>query len=607
VAKKSESVKKNVYLFQPQYAVEFREETTYWLPYSVGCLWSYASQFDDIKNNFELKDIIFRREPPDQLIERMEEPALAGFSCYVWNEKYCLTMAKKIKQRWPNCIIEFGGAQSSGKLLKYEFIDSIIISEGEENFVDVLRQIQAGLPPAQIYPKRRLQNLNIPSPYSTGVFDKILLENPNALWSMTFETNRGCPYACTFCDWGGVTYSKVKRFNLEKVKEDLEWCIGKPISYLICADANFGIFKEQDVEIAKIIRQVASQSRIDSVNLQYAKNSTDVVFTIAKIIGSLSRGITVSVQSMNENTLEAIKRKNLDVNNIRHLMDLSEQYNVLTYTEVILGLPLETLDSWKQGFADILEMGQHSSIDMWFAQLLENSELAQPAARMQYGIKSIIAKDYMPLYNANDWREIEEEIELVNQTNTLTTEEMVECYMYGWMVIHFHIGGYSQWYARYCRHRKNISYRKFYDQMFSYLQEENFFLEHYIKLRNVVDHYLHTGQMLKFDNFSKGGHGIHALSYEFMFKNKLQAYALAKRVTESFCQPESGIVDIQNNFIFDPEQQYPISVDLDFNISDWADSKLSYKIFPKMNLNKKFDFYQYRRQGLIKNKITKQL
>jgi hypothetical protein len=288
-------------------------------------------------------------------------------------------------------------------------------------------------------------------------------------------------------------------------------------------------------------------------------------------------------------------------------MDLSEQYNVLTYTEVILGLPLETLDSWKQGFADILEMGQHSSIDMWFAQLLENSELAQPAARMQYGIKSIIAKDYMPLYNANDWREIEEEIELVNQTNTLTTEEMVECYMYGWMVIHFHIGGYSQWYARYCRHRKNISYRKFYDQMFSYLQEENFFLEHYIKLRNVVDHYLHTGQMLKFDNFSKGGHGIHALSYEFMFKNKLQAYALAKRVTESFCQPESGIVDIQNNFIFDPEQQYPISVDLDFNISDWADSKLSYKIFPKMNLNKKFDFYQYRRQGLIKNKITKQL
>ena len=597
--------KKNIYLFQPQYAVEFRKENTYWLPYSVGCLWSYVSQFEDIRENFELKDLIFRREPPDQLIERMEEPAMVGFSCYVWNEQYCLIMAKKIKQRWPKCVIMFGGAQSSGKMIRYDFIDSIIMAEGEENFLDALRGILAGKPPDQFYQKRRLQELDIPSPYTTGVFDKILAEHPDALWSMTFETNRGCPYACTFCDWGGVTYSKVKKFDMEKVKADLEWCIGKPISYLICADANFGIFKERDVEIAKIIRRVADQSRIDSVNLQYAKNSTDVVFTIAKIIGDLSRGITVSVQSMSDETLEAIKRKNLDVNNIRHLMDLSEKYDVSTYTEVILGLPLETLESWKQGFADILEMGQHNSIDMWFAQLLENSELAQPESRRLYGIKSIVAKDYMPLYNPNDWREIEEEIELVNQTKTLSTQDMVECYMYGWMVLHFHISGYSQLYARYCRHRKNISYRDFYDRLFEKLQQTNFFLDHFTKLRGVVDHYLHTGQMLKFDNFTKGGHGIHALSYGFIYENKKQAYALAQEVAESFCEIETGLIDVQTNYIYDPGQKFPITVNLSFDLLTWQDEPCYYTINPKATIDGEFDFYRYRRQGLIKNKITK--
>ena len=597
--------KKNIYLFQPQYAVEFRKENTYWLPYSIGCLWSYVSQFEDIRENFELKDLIFRREPPDQLIERMEEPAMVGFSCYVWNEQYCLIMAKKIKQRWPKCVIMFGGAQSSGKMIRYDFIDSIIMAEGEENFLDALRGILAGEPPDQFYQKRRLQELDIPSPYTTGVFDKILAEHPDALWSMTFETNRGCPYACTFCDWGGVTYSKVKKFDMEKVKADLEWCIGKPISYLICADANFGIFKERDVEIAKIIRRVADQSRIDSVNLQYAKNSTDVVFTIAKIIGDLSRGITVSVQSMSDETLEAIKRKNLDVNNIRHLMDLSEKYDVSTYTEVILGLPLETLESWKQGFADILEMGQHNSIDMWFAQLLENSELAQPESRRLYGIKSIVAKDYMPLYNPNDWREIEEEIELVNQTKTLSTQDMVECYMYGWMVLHFHISGYSQLYARYCRHRKNISYRDFYDRLFEKLQQTNFFLDHFTKLRGVVDHYLHTGQMLKFDNFTKGGHGIHALSYGFIYENKKQAYALAQEVAESFCEIETGLIDVQTNYIYDPGQKFPITVNFSFDLLTWQDEPCSYTINPKATIDGEFDFYRYRRQGLIKNKITK--
>jgi hypothetical protein len=340
--------------------------------------------------------------------------------------------------------------------------------------------------------------------------------------------------------------------------------------------------------------------------LQYAKNSTDVVFTIAKIIGDLGRGVTVSVQSMNDMSLEAIKRKNLDINNIRHLMRLSEEYSVPTYTEVILGLPLETPESWRQGLADILEMGQHSSIDMWFTQLLENSELAQPMSRMQYGIKSIIAKDYMPQYNPNDFREIEEEIELVNETNTMSTAQMVECYMYGWMFIHFHISGYSQFYSRYCRHRKNISYRQFYDRVFEKLHEETFFHDHFVELQKVVDHYLRTGQMKKFENHTRGGHGIHALSYGFMYENRNEAYALARQVAESFCELEPGLDTVQQNFIFDPEQQYPVQAELDFDLSTWTNTTTCYTINPKMYLNKEFDFYQYRRQGLIKNKITKQ-
>jgi hypothetical protein len=100
---------KNVYLFQPQYAVEFRNEDTYWLPYSVGCIWSYAAKFDDIKNNFNLAGLIFRREPPQLLLEKLDNPVVCGFSCYVWNEKYCLGMARKIKEKWPEVPIVFGG------------------------------------------------------------------------------------------------------------------------------------------------------------------------------------------------------------------------------------------------------------------------------------------------------------------------------------------------------------------------------------------------------------------------------------------------------------------------------------------------------------------
>ena len=89
-------MKKNVYLFQPQYAVEFKEENTYWIPYSAGCVWSYVSQYADISDGFDLRDIIFRRENPDDVIARIDNPAVCGFSCYIWNQQYCLLLANRM-------------------------------------------------------------------------------------------------------------------------------------------------------------------------------------------------------------------------------------------------------------------------------------------------------------------------------------------------------------------------------------------------------------------------------------------------------------------------------------------------------------------------------
>jgi putative methyltransferase len=595
-------MKRNLYLWQPQYAVEHRKETTYWIPYSAGCLWSYASQFKHITDNWHLAELIFRREPPDEVLARIQDPVLCGFSCYIWNEKYCLSLAQMIKQRWPECKIVFGGAQASGKMINHNFIDSIIMAEGEENFTEVLIDIQENREVQKFYSKQRLENLDIPSPYTTQIFDDIIKKHPGALWSATFETNRGCPYSCTFCDWGGLTYTKVKKFDIERVRMDLEWCVDKPVNYLVCADANFGIFKERDVEIAKMIRSVADRSRIDSVNINYAKNSTDVVFTIAKILGDLSRGITVSVQSQNDQTLDAIKRKNLDLNNIKHIMDLSQQYDIGTYSELILALPLETLETWKQGLCNMLEMGQHNSIDIWFAQLLDASELAQPESRRKYGIKSIMAKDYMPILNPNDYKEIEEEIELICQTNTLSTEQLVECYMYGWMIMQLHIGGYSQIYAKYCRFRHDVSYRQFYDCMFDRLQQENFFQKHFQQLQHIVSRYLHTGEMQKLDGF-KGGHSIHAVSYGFVYGNKEQAYALSLEIARTFAEVETDLVSIQSNFLFDPLQSYPIDISLPYSITSWQETETHYRIKPRAVIEKDFDFYRSRRQGLIKNHI----
>jgi len=578
--------KLNVYLFQPQYAVEIRKENTYWLPYSAGCIWSYASTIPEISEKYTLAELGFKREDPTNIIQRMnlQTPSVCGFSCYVWNEQYCLALAKKVKQNFPNCRIIFGGAQSSAKLTEYDFIDSVILAEGEESFADfLLSDVNQ-----KIYDKQRMSNLDIPSPYTTGLFDKLLEDNPTALWSMTFETNRGCPYACTFCDWGGTTYSKVRKFDIDRITADLEWAIGKPVSYVFCADANFGIFKERDLEIARALKRVADRSLIETINLQYAKNSTEIVFEIAQILGKYSRGVTVSVQSMHDATLTAIKRRNMDVNRVQDLIALSKKYNVGTYTEVILGLPEETLESWCDGLCNILELGQHDSIDMWFAQLLENSELNLSDSKKNYSIDSVTSADYFALYNSTDYKDIQENIELIRSTSTMSFNELVNGYMYGWMIIHWHISGYSQHIACTLR-QQNISYKNYYDNLLKYIKQDKVFSNHYNELQKLVTSYLQHGR-LDFQDTKSHGHNLHGFSYGFMYDNKELAYDLAIKCGYNFINLSQKDKFIQQHFLFDNNTSYPVQYNNTVITSNIDNSLV-------------LDFYSLRRRGLLKNRI----
>ena len=258
---KTSILKKNLYLFQPQYSVDYRSEKNYWIPYSMGCVWSYSAQFKDIQDNIDCKDIFFKRDNHEDILKLLQSPDICAFSCYQWNKTYNLELAKKIKQKWPNCIIVFGGPEVTITFSNDSYIDAIILGEGEENFLDLLRSVIAKDNVCEVYSKQRLSTLDIPSPYTSGIFDNIIQNNPGVKWATTLETNRGCPFSCTFCDWGSLTYSKIKKFDLTRVAEDLEWISNNPISYIFCADANFGIFKERDLEIAKMVRNTGNKNK----------------------------------------------------------------------------------------------------------------------------------------------------------------------------------------------------------------------------------------------------------------------------------------------------------------------------------------------------------
>lgn len=627
---------KRIYLVQPQYAVNINGKPQYWLPYSCGCLWAYAKNQPGINDAWDAH-FIFKRNNIIETLAEIENPTAMGFSCYVWNEEYNLAIANAVKEKYPDCIIFFGGPNVNQQFLDdNDCIDSIILGEGEKVFHEILETIYAGEPLKPVYHGVRITDLaDLPSPYLEGVFDSIIEANPEAFWQATIETNRGCPFSCTFCDWGSLTMAKVKQFVMERIVGELKWIADNRVTYLMCADANFGVFKDRDIEIAKVMRKEFDRSKwFEKANLQYYKNSNRHVLDIAEILGPYQKGLTVSVQSMHDDTLKAIKRDNMRINDIKSLMDMANERNIFTYSELILGMPLETTQTWRTGINELLEQGQHNCIDVWFCQLLKNSEMNNALYREQYGIESVRVKDYYLTYDEGDT--VAEYIDIVNKTNTMTTDEIVDAFIYSFMIIRFHIAGYTNIYSRYARSR-GISFENYYNNLYEVLWETPIVKEKFEELKLSIKQYLLTNDseqnvLSKKRNSAlqiTNGHPVsvkkntteeeqvkskHAWLYmrdiDFVYGVKDQIFEIGFNLLKKLLpDTPSNIKDAQINSVLSEDVEYPLYRDYNIDLKDYShsDTTKSYIITDDENNMGGNVLFHYRRSGSHLKTIVQEL
>jgi len=443
---------KFISLVQPNFRQGPIEVNAYYLPYTVGVIWAYANKFNEIKNNYQINEIIFKRDPVEKVAELLKNDFIVAFSVYVWNKNYSFELAKLLKKINPNIILIFGGPEipieDKNIFVNYPFMDYVIKNEGEKSFKALLEKIieledKVSIPGLLINDNGqlidtgvplRIDDLNeIPSPYIEGVFDKIIADNPTVEWNATLETNRGCPYACTFCDWGSLTYSKVKKFELERVFQELEWIGKNKCGFVTVTDANFGIFVERDNQIAdKLLEVQDTYGYPYTFSVTWAKNQKDEVINIVKkLISSekFNQGLTVSVQSMNLDVLENIKRKNLEQHRIKEILRLCELKTVPTYTELILGLPGETLSSWKENFWQLFDSGAHTGINIFQAQLFVNAEMNLLQKKL-YELKSQTVYDYMSGSYEEDI--IKEGVDVVVSTKHMSFLEMLDAQIFSY-------------------------------------------------------------------------------------------------------------------------------------------------------------------------------
>ena len=441
---------------------------------------TYVKTNEKIKNNFKFeKSFVFRTEV-EEYIKKCHDTDILLCSCYVWNWEITKYLASEVKKINPNCTIIFGGAQipdlAQDFFKQHPYVDIIAHGEGEYILENILTAYLKDKDYSQVKGietkefrnqlQERINELdNLPSPYLTNTVWDLVEKVDGIRWIVGWETNRGCPYACTFCDWGSATFTKVRKWEESRLFKEIEWFAENKIPYIDCCDANFGIFQERDFRIAEKLKEVALKTNYpERVRPAWAKNSSEKIIPIAKQLqdGGILGAVTLAVQSLDPDTLKIVKRANIKFDTFSELASTFRKNGIPTYTELIMGMPGETLQSFKDGL-DSIAMTKVDTVFIYNCTVLPNAPMNVPEYREKYKIKIVrspIMLVHSSIHNRGTHQEYEE---IVVETSTCSCEDLKETYLHSWCFLTLQSLGILKHIATYYNIVHNIRYTKFYE------------------------------------------------------------------------------------------------------------------------------------------------
>jgi radical SAM superfamily enzyme YgiQ (UPF0313 family) len=394
---------------------------------------------------------------PDRLLDALKSdpPDVLMLSNYMWNEALSREFFRVAKKTRPDMLTVMGGPNISlelerqGKYVEqHPEIDVYVLGEGDFHAYTVLREyIDAGLlikefgkkhvassvyrnPEGQVvvngaHPRHRNVD-EIPSPWLTGIQDEFF----DGHLAPMIETNRGCPFTCTFCAQGTSFYTKVHNFPVERIKEEIQYVARRikqsspKMGTLRIADSNYGMF-ERDVEISayigKMQRDYGWPTFIDATT---GKNRPDrIIRSVEQVSGALV--LYQAVQSLDEDVLRKVKRQTIKLSAYKALEVHMRGRGLRSNSDLILGLPGDSLKAHLAGLKTLLDSNIHQ-MHNFQAMVLKGSEMETMESRelFSYDTRFRVLPKNFGIIDGNKVFDIEE---IIVATDTLPFEDYLTC------------------------------------------------------------------------------------------------------------------------------------------------------------------------------------
>ena len=360
-----------------------------------------------------------RREEIFQSIYE-KKPEAIGFSCYLWNIEYVMSLACDLKKILPDTFLFLGGPEVSYHpeevLRNYPFIDLVMVGEGEQTFREFMDDKKFSEIHGIVYreedeirrtaPRQGMNLDELVFPYESlkGLENRILY----------YESMRGCPFSCSYCLSSIEKTVRIK--SPEKTERELDFFLERRVPQVKFVDRTFNCNHEYAYRIWKYIGEHDN----GVTNFHFEIGGDLLREEDFLLFDTFRPGLVqfeIGVQSTNPDTIRAIRRT-MDLDELRrNIARVHKNRNIHQHLDLIAGLPFEDYESFQRSFNDVYAM-KPDQLQLGFLKVLDGSHMSE--VQEQYGVLASSLPPYEVF--STKWLSYEDVLQLKQ------VEEMVEVY-----------------------------------------------------------------------------------------------------------------------------------------------------------------------------------